>query len=157
MRALLLFSALAILVAGAFLFQQMRFGKSQAQEIQRNRSANPDEVVIEIGGNAPVPRERTPVSVETRPVDLPQPEPRVAPPSGSTPENPRPPADGPKTLKLGKGDTLYKIAIKYYGSGSPAILKDIASASKITDAAKVPEGANITLPKSAGGVKRKDL
>lgn len=59
------------------------------------------------------------------------------------------------TLKLGKGDTIYKLALKYYGSGSMAVMKDIAAASRIADPARVAEGAMVVLPAVAGGATRR--
>jgi hypothetical protein len=46
--------------------------------------------------------------------------------------------------------------VQYYGSGSKAVLQDIASASHIGDPSRIASGATITLPKTAGGIKRKD-
>ncbi|MFN0205949.1 MAG: hypothetical protein ACKVS6_06510, partial [Planctomycetota bacterium] len=85
----------------------------------------------------------------------------AAPPA--EPKKPEPPPEKPaenpnaaKTVKLTKGSTIYKIAMQHYGSGSKAVLADIATASKIKDPAKVAENATIVLPKTAGGVARKD-
>lgn len=171
MRALLLFSALAILVAGAFLFQQMRFGRTEAaQTTKKPAGAGADDVILEIGGTQPPPLETPTVSQKVNNTNNPAEGPS-APKGGSNLQNnnnaetPAQPANAinnprgagsPKTIKLSKGETIYKLALKYYGSGSKEVLKDIATASKIKDTAKVAEGANVTLPSVAGGLIRKE-
>jgi hypothetical protein len=76
--------------------------------------------------------------------------------SNIVPASQRPVDASPKnpTVKFEKGTTLYSIAVKHYGSGAPAVVKDIATASKISDATKIKEGATLVLPAVAGGRKR---
>lgn len=162
MRAILLFSALILLVAGAFLFQQYRFGGARAGETAVKQRGSPDDVVLEIGGDAPAPRidapAPNPVNIKLSNEPAVHVESRSA--SAATVADP-PPKTKPevpvsKSIKLAKNELVYKLAIKYYGSGGPAVLKDIGAASKIADVAKVAEGATIVFPAVAGGLKRKD-
>jgi len=62
---------------------------------------------------------------------------------------------GATSVKIGKGETLYSIAVKFYGSGAPPVRKDIAAASRIGDETKIREGTVLALPTTAGGKKRK--
>ncbi|MFN0205771.1 MAG: hypothetical protein ACKVS6_05600, partial [Planctomycetota bacterium] len=54
MRAILLFGVLILLVAGAYFFQQYRFGAADAAGVTKKPAAAPDELVMEVGGTAPV-------------------------------------------------------------------------------------------------------
>ena len=88
----------------------------------------------------------------------------MAPPTNETPSvpiepNPSPPsvspADAPSDgVKIAKGDTISHIAKRYYGSASPSVWRDIAKANGLADAARLKEGALLTLPPVAGGRPR---
>lgn len=52
----------------------------------------------------------------------------------------------PKTYKFKKGDTLQKIAKKYYGTTNPLILKAIAKANKIKNPKHIKPGTSLKLP-----------
>ncbi|HKE00200.1 MAG TPA: LysM domain-containing protein [Planctomycetota bacterium] len=161
MRAFLLVSILLALLGAAFVVQKLRYDAPA-------RAAEPpgaaDEIVLEIGGGPPP--KPAPRRVETPPParDAAPPRADVAPPSNETPSVPIEPSPSPKApspadspadgLKIAKGDTISHIAKRYYGSASPSVWRDIAKANGLADAAKLKEGAMLTLPPVAGGRPR---
>lgn len=57
------------------------------------------------------------------------------------------PTELPETYKVEKGDHLWKIATKLYGSGYNWV--DIANENKLTNASSISEGQELKLPKTA--------
>src|SRR5262245_8602229 len=164
MRALLLVSILSVLLAGAYLWHVARF-TTTASERPAAADAIPaqgPDLVLEIGGGPPAGAPAIPAKVSAPPKAKPntrdatppapddaQPDPKKA----QAPKSDEPAGD--PTVKFAKGMTIYSLAVKNYGSGSPAVIRDIVGASHISDETKIREGATIVLPAEAGGRKRK--
>jgi len=160
---LVLFSVLLVSVAGAFLFQQIRYARTAPPRAARVKAAAPlpgaeGDVVLEIGGGpAPVAKPSRVVVAAADPVALTT----SSPESGATasdasaaktPQEIEPPA---LTVKLRRGDSLSSVAKKYYRSSAPPVIRDLVAANKLGEGgAKVREGALLTLPATAGGRAR---
>lgn len=171
-RGILLVSLLVLCASGAYLYQQIRFVAAAGPEISPAVTrAGTRQVILEVGGGMPVvgksagtqvpadggetappaenpPREPGPTArpTETTPTGRPDAPPVSAPAPPTAPESP--------SVFIQKGETLYSIAVKHYGSGAPAVRKDIIAASRIADESKIREGTRIVLPLTAGGRKR---
>jgi hypothetical protein len=169
LRALVLLSILALLACGAYLYHQVRFTHAATPDIAPvGAGKSLGDIVFQLGGAppkaAPAPAEVAPAEPPVKSDPVPSPGPAappkedVKPPKSETPPSPPQPAAlpaGASTATIGKGETLYSIAVKYYGSGAPAVRKDVAAASRISDETKIREGTVLTLPAVAGGKRRK--
>jgi phage tail protein X len=169
-RALVLVSTLALLVAGAYLFQQVRFGSSTKAAPRLALPGDAGDVVLEIGGGPPGqlrPSPRPPVG-SPPPRDAREGLAKEADASPGMSDDPRDASEGPpgrprsatdsrpaSVVRLRKGETLYSLARKHYGSGADPVLRDLAKANGIASVAKVREGTAISLPETAGGRSRR--
>ncbi len=67
--------------------------------------------------------------------------------AGTEPPGGAPPAAGPRVHTLARGETLYRLAVMYYGSGNSANVQKIRDANpKYPDERKIPAGAQIVVP-----------
>jgi hypothetical protein len=171
MRSLLLVSVLVLLIAGAYLWHSTHFVVAASRPAAIAPGGGGD-VVFAIGGG-PAPGAPGAVAKEAResagPAGGQGAQPEGSPGNGATGEMAPPggAAAAPKgnatntetaqpvTVKITKGMTIYGVALKYYGSGAPAVRRDIVAASHISDETKIKEGTIATLPDTAGGRARR--
>ena len=111
----------------------------------------PDELVIRLGGDAPSLSGRLGLrAVPARP-------PRVDPePRPETPSEPVPPAAepqptpaapaGPRFARLGRGQTLYRLAVEHLGSGARWREIMVLNGWTEDDLAALPAGTRVRLP-----------
>ncbi len=158
MRALLLISLLALVVAGAFLLQSVRYGSLVEARTTPTLPGTENDLVLEIGGGPPPPApERWPA----RGAGAGPPDGNRVPPTPHEDDRlgldgepaPGPAEDLPRVV-VKPGQSLSSIAKRHYGSASPNVVRDIARANEIANPNKVREGTSLALPSVAGGRKR---
>ncbi len=122
-----------VVVAGESLFTIARKYYGSGKDWRRIADANPgvDPDRIKVGARLVIPAASAEVAASP---------PRNAPREDAPPA----PAAGPKTYVVEKGDSLYKIAQKFYGNGND--WRRIRDANSMKDGWEVRQGMKIVIP-----------